>query len=84
MVFNTESSHSWAYGHGILDLRGGRTEDHLKVFLMSQKNAPKGVTNKWLENNLGNIINTYYPARKKAAPREYYMQYLKVGGEKFW
>lgn len=73
-----------AYGHGILELGGGFGEDHLKVFLMSQENAPKGVTNKWLENNLYNIIDTYYPARKEAAPRKFYMDYLKVGGKKFW
>ena len=35
-------------------------------------------------NNSANIIQTYYPARKKAAPRKYYEQYLKVGGKKFW
>lgn len=51
---------------------------------MSQENAPSGVTNKWLENNLFNIIRGFYPARKKAAPRNYYDQYLKVGGKKFW
>src|SRR5690606_30111843 len=39
-----------AYGHGVLDLGGGRTEDHLKIFLMSDKFAPKNVTNKWKEN----------------------------------
>jgi len=72
------------YGHGMLNLRGGWTESHLKIHLLTLENAPKGVTNRWKENTLRNIIYTYYPARKIAAPREFYEKYLDVGGEKFW